>query len=160
MMLNNEGCMALQTLNTSNTDFDMATTAVILLPSSSVSNSEQLVFDFGSELSEVVVEAESSPSNTGNLQQPAQQSTEHSQHVANVAATTGTNKIQLNEGYDTYTFIKIDPTTNCRRSYQLAYQPGLFAQHTVQKRWGRLGSQKMRVLHQEYDGEAEAIGKP
>lgn len=60
-------------------------------------------------------------------------------------------------GYAVYGFAKIEAATNCRRSYQITYQPSLFAEHVIQRIWGRLGSLKQRTLEQEFASREEAL---
>lgn len=67
--------------------------------------------------------------------------------------------IKINEptGYAAYIFHKIDPATNCRRSYMIAYQPSFFNEHCLVRQWGRIGSQKHRTKHQEFETSEQAL---
>lgn len=66
-------------------------------------------------------------------------------------------QFQPGQTYAVYNFIKLDPAYNCRRSYRVAYQPSLFAPHTVLSNWGRIGANKERMLHQEFATQEEAL---
>lgn len=72
---------------------------------------------------------------------------------------TTVEQIQVIEptGYSAYIFHKIDPATNCRRSYMIAYQPSFFNEHCLVRQWGRIGSQKQRIKHQEFETGEQAL---
>ena len=114
------------------------------------------MFNFAIELV-VVVPA----TNPGTIKDDADelhcQSTDLKQAKIDRATLTEKRQLFLSENYAIYNFTKIGPAINCRRSYMLAYQPGLFAKHCLERTWGRIGSQKMRRLYQEFDSWEDAL---
>ena len=60
-------------------------------------------------------------------------------------------------GFATYTFTQHDPATNRHREYRLTYQLSLWEGHTVQRSWGRCGSQHPRHHDCSFEDEEQAL---
>ena len=119
-------------------------------------DAQQLTFNFAADLVVVIP-----VTNPGAVKEDTDellcQSAELKQAKIDRATLTEKRQLFLSENYAIYNFTKIGPAINCRRSYMLAYQPGLFAKHCLERTWGRIGSQKMRRLYQEFDSWEDAL---
>ena len=119
-------------------------------------DAQQLMFNFANDLV-VVVPATDSGTVKYDAGELICQSNHQNQTEVDRATLSQLDQTQLSENYAIYRFTKVGPPTNCRRSYVMAYQPGLFSEHCLERTWGRIGSQKMRWLHQEFDSRQEAL---
>ena len=118
-------------------------------------DARQLMFNFATEL--VVVVTATSSDAVSEADELICQSNLQNQTEVDRATLIQLDQTQLSEDYAIYNFTKVGPAANCRRSYILAYQPGLFAKHCLERTWGRIGSQKMRRLYQEFDSWEDAL---